>query len=169
MKLLPKYPEHIIVAVKYSNSFSWYVTNHDPWFLDLNILKAAYKEKFGIDIDINASSDIRCGISLLDESTFGIFKGRISEFRYSTGDLRELLYMMIEDSPKLWRYEMQPSLFVDFDAKVLYNNYYETVSFENYVPPNWHGSCADIRILIPFEARYWITDDGYDYFADTMK
>jgi len=166
MKLLPKYAQNIIVATICDNVFSWYVTEKDVWFLDLHLLKDAYKNK-GYDINIAETSSIRYGFPVLDEQTFAAFKTKIDEYRCQTSQLCELLTVAVDDCPESRPYELYPSLLVDFDRKVLHNCYYEPEAFENFVPIGWKGADRDFLDDIPMSERFWVAADGKNLFQNT--
>lgn len=49
-----------------------------------------------------------------------------------------------------------PTLMLDFDDKILYSQYQEPFSFENYIPNNWKGKYESFFTKIKDENKYWI-------------
>ena len=53
-----------------------------------------------------------------------------------------------------------PSIFIDFDSRVLISNYAEPESFEAFVPKGWKGEYKDFSNKIPINQQYWINSNG---------
>jgi hypothetical protein len=165
VELLPRYPTNIIVGTLCNNIFSWYVTERDPWFLNLYILRDAYEKKFGSDIDsynpLNDPAYIRYGFPILDKKAFEVFQGRLNKYRCFAAELKEWIPLIREDDDALEGrcFAMWPSLYINFDSNIIYNCYYEPEAFEAYLPEGWTGVYEDFRDLIPVEQQYWVGEN----------
>ena len=96
------------------------------------------------------------GQALLGGAVSGIlvpvFLGRVEEDVCTAVQLREILIANNEDPDCL------PSLYVDFDKKVLYSMYAEPASYEDFAPSGWRAECTDFYGLIPEDEQYWIKE-----------
>ncbi|MET3208728.1 UNVERIFIED_CONTAM: hypothetical protein ABIC26_001667 [Paenibacillus sp. PvR008] len=143
MKLQPEYAQNIIVGVIFEGQWNWYVTEREYWFLN-----TVMEERFGIPI--------------LDETTAGAFLGHICEYRVAVDELTSLLSMLadaIEHKDEVL--EFCPTLYVDFDQKILYSLFPELASFEHYVPAGWNGEYQNFLNEVPPSERYWIIDGSH--------
>jgi hypothetical protein len=59
--------------------------------------------------------------------------------------------------------ELFPSLFIDFDSKILLSLFPELLAFEKYIPKGWIGEFKNFYDLIPESEKYWIIDE-VNYF-----
>lgn len=145
MKLMPEYAHVLIVGVVFQSSWSWYITEREYWFLNLEM-----EDRFGIEI--------------LNESTAKDFLPRIEEYRVPTSELSD----MLEDLKDAFEnydevLEFLPTIYVNFDKREFYSLYPEPMSFEDYVPEGWLGEYKDFYGLVPVQERYWVVD-GEDLF-----
>ena len=85
----------------------------------------------------------------VDEKNALLFLKRIEEDECSTGDLKELFLQNQEED------DYMPSLYVNFDKKLLYSMYMEPASYEHYVPVGWIGKFKKFFDIIPEEKCYW--------------
>lgn len=65
MKLMPEYAQILIVGVVYKESWAWYITEREYWFLNIEM-----EDRFGIE--------------LLNELTAEYFLHKIEEYKVST-------------------------------------------------------------------------------------
>ena len=164
MQHLPEAYKNIIVGIKWRGQFAWYVSLKEMWFLDETESERAYeqwcKEK-GLPLDFAVSTDDeRYGLPVLNEENIDLFLPRISKFIIPTDELREYLKlaMGIKDRDDVL-YEYMPSLYIDFDQKILYSMYTEPASFEDHVAANWHGYHRDFLDLIEPSEQFWREND----------
>lgn len=171
MLLEPKALENIIVGLLFDNSFKWYVTPKDLWFLDRNKQADAYIKKFkeiglgniGNNIE---EDDERKGIEVLDEHSFIDFAPRINKYSVSTEELRGLVKLnILTKSKEDTFYSFLPSLYVNFDKRELYSLYSEPASYEDFVPENWRGVYEDFLSKIDREDRYWYDENEVDLLS----
>ncbi|MDR2356684.1 MAG: hypothetical protein LBD92_01160 [Oscillospiraceae bacterium] len=163
MRLLPQYAENIIVGTICNAVFDWYVTDIDVWYMDLHILQEGYRQQ-GYEINIDNPLSIRCGVPILDKDGFLILKERMTDYLYTVEDLRTVLLMLKEESED-WKFDMTPSIYINFDTNSLYTAYRETISFQSYVPRNWSGICREFLDVIPLTKRYWVDKNGNNLFS----
>lgn len=114
----PKYPETIIVLLKYKKSYRWFVTDKEIWFLDLKKLISSYLEK-GFEIHNPDDFSDRFDIAVVNEDTVKEFLQKISNFEVSNEELRKILLQRTYSHI----FDMLPSLYVDFDDKELISYY----------------------------------------------
>ncbi|MCE4048953.1 MULTISPECIES: hypothetical protein [Bacillaceae] len=166
--LEPKALENIIVGLLVDNSFKWYVSPKNLWFLDRKKQADAYNKKFkeiGLKNIGNSieEDDERKGIEVLDERSFIEFIPRIDKYSVSTEELRELLKLnMLTKLKEDTFYSFLPSLYVNLDKKELYSLYPEPASYEDFVPGNWRGIYEDFLSRIDREDKYWYDENGID-------
>lgn len=160
MKCLPEAYENIIVGLKWRDRFAWYVSVKEMWFLVETIgqerAEQWCQEKCFPLEDAVFQEDERYGIPVLNENTIDAFLPRISAYAAPVDELRDFMKLTLELSGREDAfYTYMPSLYVDFDKKVLYSMYTEPASFEDYVPSHWEGYYQDFLDLIEPEERYW--------------
>lgn len=78
------------------------------------------------------------------------FLKRIAADECPTSELRKIFFTNQEEV------DYKPSLYVDFDKKVLCSMYAEPATYEDYVPTNWYAKYEGFLNLIPAEKHYWI-------------
>ncbi|WP_258875288.1 hypothetical protein [Paenibacillus sp. VMFN-D1] len=102
MKLMPEYAHNIIVGVVFRNQWSWYITEREYWFLNVEM-----EDRFGIEV--------------LDETTAAEFFRLISDFRVPSTELSQML-VDLQDSFQHQDevLEFVPALYVHFDDRLLY-------------------------------------------------
>ncbi|MEW4370448.1 hypothetical protein [Paenibacillus kandeliae] len=170
MKLQPEYAQHIIVAVRYRQTFYWFVTEKDWWYLDWVQLEQAYLKQ-GYSLPHPGTYNERFHIGVLDETTVDGFLQNIADYEVKSAELQQYL-LNLKGSEHQERQlsedfsfvtECAPSLFVDFDAKMLLSSFPEPASFENLVPHGWEGRYEDVLQHIPVSEQYWI-HQGRNYF-----
>ncbi|MDN4076860.1 hypothetical protein QYF52_02860 [Paenibacillus polymyxa] len=145
MKIWPEYAQNIIVGVMFLGQWNWYVTEREYWFL-------------------NTEMEERFGIAILDETTAGAFLEHICEYKVAAGELTTMLQTLDEAiQHKDEVLEFCPTLYVDFDQKVLYSLFPEPASFEHYVPVGWKGEYQNFLEEVPPAERYWMIH-GSDFF-----
>lgn len=154
MNLIPKYALNIIVGVVFENTFKWYVTDSEIWYLDLRKLIDAYEKK-GYKIPNPDDFSERFDIDIIDTNNASEFLKHIKEFSVDTSELRNLIVNQKYDHIS----ELVPSLYINFQEKILISEYPEPVSFEKYIPDEWIGLYGVFLDKIPHNYKYWIVDD----------
>ncbi|MCM3783500.1 hypothetical protein M3231_10980 [Neobacillus mesonae] len=148
MKLNPEYAQTLIVGVIFRNTWNWYVTEREYWFLNVEM-----EDRFGIEV--------------LDETTASEFLGHITELRVPTSDLRQLLNSLtISQNDDLLEY--YPAIYVNFDKRIFYSSFPEPMSFEHYAPPGWTSEYRSFLDNVPEEEKYWMMD-GADFFEENWR
>ncbi|GIO31717.1 hypothetical protein [Paenibacillus sp. USDA918EY] len=93
-----------------------------------------------------------------------MFFEKIHDYKVATSDLAR---MLIELEDAFGSYddvlEFMPTIYVDFDQKMLYSLFPEPMSFEDYVPDGWIGAYKDFYALVPERERYWMIQ-GESFF-----
>ena len=153
MFLIPKYAENIIVAVVVNAELSWYVTEKEIWYMDYKRRIEEFK-KAGLDIDIDHPDDLRNGLLILDSDNIQTFQKRLRNFRVSVIELKNFILKEKQENTE-WQYDCSPSLYLNFDKRLLYSLYREMAFYEFYVPPAWKGEYRDFLNEIPKKFRYW--------------
>lgn len=153
--LKPEYAQNIIVGVKTSTQFSWYLTERDVWILDIMKYKEAY-EKNGFSFDMDFALSLRNNISVVNEDNYPLYLKEYTDYIIQSSELKKLVEHQDYESTIL---ELRPSLYIDFNQKMLLSLYPELLPFENYIPDHWTGIREDFTSYISEEDRYWIIDD----------
>ncbi|WPK12114.1 hypothetical protein R6U77_00050 [Lysinibacillus louembei] len=168
MLLEPKMLENIIVGLLVDNSFNWYVSPKDLWFLDRKKQEEAYMLKFkeiglgNIGGNIH-TDDERTGIEILDEHSIIEFTPKINKYSVSREELREALKLnLLTKSKEDTIYTFLPSLYINFDKRELYSLYSEPASYEDFVPENWMGVYENFLSMIDRKEKYWYDENGVD-------
>lgn len=158
---MPEYSEDVIVLVKYNNAYYWYLSEKSIWVLDYT----KWFESDSTDMDELDMDEEREGIEILDRDNWMDFKSRNYKLETNKSELQALI---LQNLPILdWNLNSQlfPSLYVDFDGRILYSLFPESLEFERYVPENWKGYYQDFYALIPNDEKYWIID-GINYMPN---
>lgn len=160
--LKPIYAKNIIVAVIKDKKFTWYITDKEDehWYMDYYKRIERFR-KSGCEINIS-DDDHRKEIVMLDTDTIDILKKRISKYEVDTKVIRKHLENEMKINEE-WHFDLSPSLYFDFDNKIMYSCYREMDIFEDYVPKDWIGDFKDFTYLVPIENSYWIGENGIDY------
>ncbi|MPN40665.1 hypothetical protein SDC9_188203 [bioreactor metagenome] len=160
MQCLPEAYKNIIVGLKWRGKFAWYVSLKDMWFLDETALEREYEQwckRKGLPLNFAVSEDDeRYGLCVLNEKNVNLFLPRIAKYAVSSDELREYmkLAMNIKSRDEV-TLEYMPSLYIDFDKKILYSMYTEPASFEDYLPANWQGYYQDFLDFIEPIEQFW--------------
>lgn len=164
MKMID-FNEDIICFVIHNGTYCWYVADKDLWILDSNHLIESWK-KVGYTLLPEWTPEERRSTMVLDSHNVDVFLKQIEYARYSTDELRELLFKEREETLQkgYWYYDLYPSLLIDFDKKVLYNGNPEITAYEDFVPRGWRGFYEDFTNKVPLAYRYWLDDSGVDLF-----
>ena len=163
MKVKPEYAEYIIVAVIQDEILSWYITDKEIWYMDYAKRIKQFEEK-GYKISLEYIDDSRKEILMLDTDNINLFKERISEYEVTTDTLRKYLEKEKELNEE-WYYDLSPSLYINFDKKVLYSSYREMDSYESYIPRGWSADLKDFLNLVPLKNCYWI-NNNHNYLLE---
>lgn len=145
----PVYAEDIIVGLTYQKKFHWFLTENGFWKLDYD--KAAVSMELLVDHE-------REDIEILNENTIEKFLKRISQYEVKTSQLKEQFLTAVEIDQKNALYDYRPSLYINFDQKILYSQYPEYISYEEYVPDHWQGFYENFYHRIDEEFKYWCID-----------
>lgn len=152
--VIPKYAETIIVGVKLNSEFNWYVSDKELWYLDLRKLIKAYEKK-GFQIPESEDFSDRFNIDIVNEDNAEQFLSEMSEYIWKTVELSTIIknkaYQNIGD--------IVPSIYIDFDKRILISNFPEPASYELFIPDGWCGEYNSFSELIPNSHRYWIIGD----------
>lgn len=165
MNLMPDYTENIIVAVVLERNLLWYVSDKEIWFLDYQKRIEAFKNK-GYSINTDYIDESRKNNLVLDTSNVLNFLNLIKENQATVEELRESLLKKKSDTDDSWKYDYRPSLYVDFDKKVLYSNHSEPSSYEDYAPEFWDSKYKNFENKIPRSRKYWLDHYGNNLFND---
>ena len=158
MKLIPEYAENIVVAVVYNGNFSWYVTDKEIWYMDYEKRINVFQEK-GFQITLDMVDDARKDLLILDTDNVQLFEKKLLAFKATTAGLQEFMNMAKEEDEEEWRYDYSPSLYFNFDHKIMYSSYREYANYEGYVPNGWHSAYKSFLEDIPYPFRYWESQD----------
>lgn len=153
----PEYAQDIIVGILFHNTFAWYITDKEYWYLDYAKYDRALLESGFKDSTIGDYSS-RFDIAVLDTDTIEHFLSHIVDSRVSPEALSYMLLARKKSNKKDDLLDFAPCLFVDFDQEQLFSQYPEMIRFEIYVPDGWLGAYQDFTLKIPENARYWIVD-----------
>lgn len=153
----PEYAQDIIVGVLFRNTFAWYITAKEYWYLDYTkydraLLAAGFKDPTRGDYSS------RFQIAILNEDTADRFLLSIADRRVPASALSQMMSTRRETNEQDDLLDFSPCLLVDFDQRQLSSQYPEMIRFEIYVPDGWIGIYRDFRSEIPTEARYWIVN-----------
>ncbi len=154
MNTQPKYAENIIVGVKLNSDFKWYVSDKEFWYLDLRKLINAYESK-GFKIPNSKDFSGRFNIDIVNSTNTDLFINSMSRFIAKSEELSNLIKEMSDDEIV----HLVPSIYIDFDKRILISNFPEPASFELFIPDGWCGRYDSFNELIPSSYRYWIIDD----------
>lgn len=150
----PIYAKNIVVAIKDSQFMEWYILDKDYCYLDYFKLEEAYRRK---GYEIVADDSFRFGIKTVNELTCCSFLDQIRQYKITTHELKNMLMNEADYDEKL---AYNPSLYIDFDNKILISHYAEPESFEDFVPDGWEGKYQDFESIIPQNQRYWTDVNG---------
>ena len=117
-------------------------------------MEEAYRRK---GYEIVADDSLRFGIKTVNELTCCSFLNQIRQYKITTNELKNMLMNEVNYDEKL---AYNPSLYIDFDNKILISHYAEPESFEDFVPDGWEGKYQDFESIIPQNQRYWTDVNG---------
>jgi hypothetical protein len=153
--------DNILVLVLKDGEYSWYISNKYIWILNYK----QYINAFNIEEDDFSE---RFNIGIVEHEYINVFLEKIDERRIFITDLRIGFKSFLpikewEESSFLF-----PSLFINFDDKILKSVYSEGLQFEEFVPSGWDGKYDDFYSEIPQEIKYWNVD-GTDWFKVILE
>jgi len=151
----PKYAQNIIVGVIYKQKFSWYLTERDYWILDINKRRDDYL-KNGYKFNIEDIIEYRFNIEIVSQDTVAEYLDNLKEYKVDAMVLKNIILEKTYEDTIL---SLMPSLFIDFDKRLLFSSYPETLEFERYVPDGWSGNYDDLIEYVPVNNRYWIENE----------
>ncbi|MDO7908826.1 hypothetical protein Q5741_20790 [Paenibacillus sp. JX-17] len=158
------YAKNIIVGVIRHQTWHWYVTDKELWFLDLTKLEQAFLDK-GYEVYGAGDYAERYDIAIINHETADLFLQAISDYEVSTEELREAVQQAVYEPDEEGVFGYSPALLIDFDNRTMLSYYPEPASFEHYVPDGWTGKYEDFTLRVPPEQQYWIVD-GKDLFVE---
>jgi len=132
--------EQFITYVIYKGCGKWYISDKEIWYLDYQKRIEEYR-KIGREIKEEYIDEKRKDLLCIEENNVLLFLKRIEEDECSTGDLKNLFLQNQEED------DYRPSLYVDFDKKLLYSMYIEPASYEDYVPVGWNAKYSKYVII----------------------
>ncbi|MBL1230543.1 hypothetical protein IW492_15030 [Enterococcus sp. BWB1-3] len=150
----PIYAENIIIGVKRSGVLTWYITDTELWYLDYS--QAGYSSE--------EYPEERRNISILNEDTANIFLKNVEKYKASTKSIKLNFFKELSRDRDDAVYNYNPSLLIDFDNRIVYSNYPESISFEEYIPDDWTGYFGRFFEQISLEYRYW-EENGINYLT----
>lgn len=160
-----EYANDLIVVFRWRDSFIFFCDYMDQWYLNYRVWNENADDKFKI-----YDFSFRGGLEVLDESNFDSYTIFNKENILSDSDICAIQKILKETANPEKSHILDidaikylPSICVDMEAKVIYNSFYENVSFEKYVPCGWSGVREDFHHRIPDEQKYWIMD-GINYY-----
>jgi conserved hypothetical protein len=148
-----KYGENIVVAFKYKNQYFWYISDLELWYINY--------EEAGYDLDEIYKDRLRSPILLPENILY--FLEDMQKYSCDLSELRKVFANEYKRDKLNAIYDFAPSLFVDMDNLLLYSNYVESISFEEYVSAPWIGKYQYFLDLIPREYWFW-TEIGENVF-----
>ncbi|WP_311155064.1 hypothetical protein [uncultured Streptococcus sp.] len=153
-----KYGENIVVAFKYKNQYSWYISDLELWYINY--------EEAGYDLDEIYKERLRSPILLPENILY--FLEDMQKYSCDLSELRNVFANEYKTDKLNAIYDFAPSLLVDMDNLLLYSYYAEYISFEEYISAPWIGKYQHFLDLIPREYRFW-TDIGDNVFDKNKK
>jgi hypothetical protein len=153
----PVYSQNIVVGVILRNSFAWYITEKEYWYLDYTKYDRALLAT-GYNNTTLGDYAHRFDIAVLNEDTAEGFLSRIVDRRVPANELSHMMVARREADKEDDLLDFAPSLLVNFDQRQLFSQYPEMIRFEIYVPDNWVGAYRDFTSEIPQNERYWIVN-----------
>lgn len=151
--LKPKYAENIIVGVRYSDRFSWYISDitEGHWLLDM---EREYRKFDELGLPLTRDEFFakrRIGIVVVNKENAKEYLASLEHEKVTINELKELL----KEAEDLDNFV--PSLYVDFDHKIFYDNYPEFGAFDTHIPKGWKCS-YEVEWMedIPREEQYWM-------------
>jgi hypothetical protein len=162
----PVYAQNVILSVVIHNTFSWYITEREYWYLDITKYERALQTYKGNRYSADFGNySTRFNIPILNENTADDFLAHIENFRVPCYILSQ---MMLNKANTLKNgddlLDFIPCFLVKFDQRHFFSMYPEMIRFELYVPDGWKGSRQDFRSEIPDEEKYWMVN-GQDLFT----
>ena len=154
MKTDIEYARDIVVAVTYQRRFSWYASEKEFWILDQSKWSQFFRDA---GIKVSGNYEDRFGIAIVNEANAGVFLEHIAPDRVTASHLQTLLGQYdLSDFDSFSH--LMPSLFIDFDSKVVISYYSEPTAFEKFAPDSWTSAYRPFFDLIPLDERYWKID-----------
>lgn len=147
----PIYDKNIIVGIKYSKKFNWYILDKHICFMDISSIPA---ENFNLCIEEECYKDIRKNYERIDSNNIESFLTRIQSFSISCDYLRLQILNKIQKKEELE--EFYPALLFDFNKNILYSLYPEPNNFDEYILDNWIEKEEDFTELIEDKYKYWL-------------
>ncbi|WP_444935423.1 hypothetical protein ACJJIW_13325 [Microbulbifer sp. JMSA004] len=156
--------EKIVAVVKFKDEISYYRSKRADWILDLNKLRQAYIDA-GYSMPELDDSD-RFGIHSIADNNFELFLQKMEPKKIQKDTLSLLLAKKFPSAHSWWDVgEIFPTIFVDFDRKVVGAFYYEGTKMEVYIPNEWKGEFIDFsndypEEVFPKSEKFWIKGDS---------
>ena len=152
----PVYCENIIVGVKWKGEFNWYVSEKEMWFMNETKFSLTEEQRAML---VEIPDDPRYQLEIVDENTVDIFMPRIEKFKVPVDELCELLeFNILTEEFEDAYFDFLPSLYIDFDEKLIVSMFPEPTSFEYYTPDGWEGRYEVFILLVDKKYWYWYKD-----------
>lgn len=161
----PEYAQRIVVGVMFRDTFAWYVTIKEYWYLDYTKYDRAFLAA-GHKSDMLGDYSLRFDIGILNEDTAEQFLSRIEDRRVPASALSEMMIARREADKEDDLLDFLPCLFVNFDQKMFLSQYPEMIVFEDYVPDGWVGEYREFTPEVPEDERYWIAGEQNLFYRD---
>ena len=148
MKLYPEYSLNIIVYLIANKIGQWYVTEKEIWFLN--------RIKFAKAFDIEPTVEQRHFSESIAAGNPLCLMNEINEYRVEKQELEELISIYPSPDVEEDLLEMYPSLYINFEQKILLNLFPEpSGQFEKFAPEGWFSAYEDFLNKIPNKEIYW--------------
>lgn len=122
----PEYAQDIIAGVIFRDTFAWYITKKDYWYLDYTKYDQALLAS-GYAKPIMDASSYRFGIAILDEETSDRFLSAIADQRVPANILSRMMEARKEADAQNDLLDYVPCFLVDFDRRYFFSLYPETI------------------------------------------
>lgn len=157
-----EYGEKVVVGTIACGKFRWLVCHKDVWVLDYDKWSASFA-----DSNMGDLAQSRDDIAVLDLNSFTRLLEMNPNYVVPCEILEGILGSNLRPQYVEDVVEYLPSLYVNFDNKLLLSNFYEPLSFEAYVPDGWRAEHKLFTSLIPEEEVYWgLIDRSKGTFKD---
>ncbi len=93
-------------------------------------------------------------VDLSKDSLEELYFEYLNQFKIDFIELKDAYSQLIKTGNKFKIEGNKPSLFIDFELKLLVSNFYDQ-SLENRVADNWTGKYGEVLQYIPEEYKYW--------------
>lgn len=117
-------------------------------------------QKLQKDINVQLFPNYMENIIVLDTENASEFLELIAPNKVSADKLKCSLLENRTELDDTWKYDYRPSLYINFDKKILYSNYSEPAYFEDYTPNSWIAKYESFDDQVPKGQKYWLDFDN---------